>query len=153
MACRFDERARSRRRAAALGLLVAGLLVVGSGACDDPRAVPTAEHVGALRFAGLDAGAAGVHYDVACAGGSSFSIYVPLAAYGLPHFIDSEHAGRPFADLFVVAPSGSCTVTARAMAAAGEPLSHCAPSVAEVEVRPDETAEIVVAIRCDSPSQ
>lgn len=143
----------------ALAALAAVVLVTAAAGCGDPSA-PGAPSTSGERGAGwstlrvaLSGGdVAGVRYDVACEGGSSFASFVPREEEGLPPATDAEHAGRPFTDLFVLAPTGRCVVSARAMASETEPLPDCAPATATVSVVPGETVEVVLVISCAVPA-
>ena len=124
---------------AALALIASACDAGGSGG--DPAAQT-------VTAAALSHGAAGVRYDVQCEGARPYAAFVPLRGYGLPYYLDGERAGRPFSDLFLLRPVGRCTVTARAMANADEPLEHCAPVTTELLVEDGRTAEVTVAIPC-----
>ena len=126
-----------------LHTLAALALALIAGACDAGGAEPYV-----TRTLPLSHGAAGVRYDVHCEGAAPYAVFVPLRGHGLPLYLDGEWAGRPFSDLFLVRPVGLCTVTARAMAAAQEPLANCAPVTVEVVVEEGRTAEMTVAIPC-----
>ena len=128
--------------------VTAFLLLAAVAACSDPGVSSGGGERGALRLSLAADGVAGVRYSISCPGGSSFELFAPGEAEGLPHHLGSEHTGAPFADLFVLAPEGTCSVTGVVMASPTEPMAECYPASVDVAVTAGETAEVVLVIRC-----
>lgn len=126
----------------------------GAAGCDGAASTgPEEASLLRLSLSGA-AGVTSIRFEVDCAGGTSVVEIVPLEEEGLPGEVARDHglpdlADSPFADLFVVAPEGTCDVTATALDDAGDPTIGCSPASAAVDVLPGETSEVLLVVPCE----